>query len=232
MKKQIIILHGWGLKGDIYQELTNLLRREGFDVFAPDLPGFGKEKLKSQNMSLDDYVEFVRFFVKKIYPSKVIFIGHSFGGRVAIKYAWKYPKEVEKIILTGVPIIRSRSFLKKIYYYLAISGGFIFKKFPVNMKESLRKILYYFIGEWDYYKAGEKQQVFKNIIEDDLLKYIKEIKIPIFLVWGKDDNIIPLSNIKPIESIINTKIVIVNNCGHKLPYENPTGFLNVVKKFL
>lgn len=65
MNKTIIILHGWGLAGDRYNALRKILEDKGFQVFAPDMPGFGSEPLVKDPMNIDDYVEFVATFFEK-----------------------------------------------------------------------------------------------------------------------------------------------------------------------
>lgn len=232
-KTSIIILHGWGLCGDKYQALKILLEEKNHKVFAPDLPGFGAESLVNNNMNLDDYVVFLRKFIDKNKISKPIFIGHSFGGRVAIKYIWKYPRDVASLILTGVPIIRHASVKQKIAYVAAVIGGKVFRVFPKETQTFLRKVLYASIGEWDYYKAGPLRQVFKNIIGEELTAYVKNINIPTLLIWGKDDQIVPSFDVEKIKKIIPHAIsVVVADEDHKLPYKNAREFFNAIKPVL
>lgn len=233
MKTPIIILHGWGLKGSVYSVFTNLLRAKKYKVFSPDMPGFGNEPLLNDSMSLDDYVEFVNKFIKKNKLGKVILIGHSFGGRVSLKFAWKYPSLVEKIVLTGTPVVRHVGLKNKVAYLFAITGGKIFTRFPASVKNFLRKSLYFAIGEWDYHNAGPRRQMFKNIISEDLIRYVVEINIPVFLVWGANDRLVPSTDVEKIKKY-NRRIQskIIPNVGHKLPYENPQAFFNTIVPFL
>lgn len=224
--KNVIILHGWGLSGKKYDKLCEFLNSDGYKTYAPDLPGFGNEKLRKKSMTLDDYVDFVKDFIeeKKI-QKPFIFIGHSFGGRIALKYSWKYPKDVSKLCLTGVPVIRDRSVIKKLFFVLATTGGKIMKILPKNINNFFRKGLYFVIGEWDYYNAGPLKQVFKNIIEEDLVEYMREVRVPTFLIWGKNDILTPasmVSKIKKINPSVRSKIV--PNMTHKFPYESSERF--------
>lgn len=229
----VLILHGWGLQASLYSKLALLFDKKKYQVYALDLPGFGEEPLKNSTMVLDDYVDFVESFLKKHNFSKVIIIGHSFGGRVGVKFAWKYPKKVTTLILTGVPILRHVPLHKKIAYIFAVVGGKVFTIFPAQIKQTLRKILYFGIGEWDYYKAGPLQQVFKNIIREDLVHYVKELHVPVILVWGADDRLTPASDVKKIVRFIpQAKHVVIPGIGHKLPYENPKLLYNAIEPFI
>lgn len=229
----IILLHGWGLRGSIYIELVGMLERKGYRVYSPDLPGFGSEPLRKKSMVLDDYVIFLDNFIKKHSLQNIMLIGHSFGGRVAIKYVWRYPKKIKKLVLTGVPVIRNASFKRKFAYMTAVIGGKIFSVFPQHIKGFSRKVLYRTLGEWDYYKSGPLKQVFKNIIAEDLVEYTKQITVPVLLVWGKEDGITPVSDIEKIRRLMpQATSVVIANVGHKAPYETPKEFFNKVEKFL
>lgn len=232
-KLPVIILHGWGLRGEKYLGLCKILKNEGYEVFAPDLPGFGSEPLVSKDMKLDDYVSFVKEFLKKEKISKCVLIGHSFGGRVALKFAWKYPDLVSHLILTGTPIVRNMSFSKKTVRLIAKVGYTPLKILPESGRDFFRKCLYKTIGEWDYYKSGNLKEVFKNIINEDLVQYIQEEKNPTLLIWGENDTFTPASDIKKIQKYnpaVDAKIV--PNTTHALPYQEPELFYQNIKNNL
>jgi len=232
MRETIIILHGWGLRGGKYINLQKLLENKGYKVYAPDLPGFGAEPIKNLHMNLDSYVEFVESFMEKNKIGKAVIVGHSFGGRVGIKFAWKNPDKVLKLILTGTPLQRDRSFSKKIAFVASKTGGKVLKLLPKGINNLARKSIYRTIGEWDYYKAGDLKEIFKNIIEEEPIKYFKELNVPVFLIWGKDDKTVPQEPIKQIAKISKAHFVSVPNTNHRLPYMNPDLFWQSLKKVL
>lgn len=233
MKHPILILHGWGLTASTYKDVLQFLISDGFDAFTLELPGFGAEPLVHDAMTLDDYVEFVDAFVQKRKLKKIILIGHSFGARVGLKYTYTHPEKVFKLVLTGVPIIRHRTIKKWIAYNVALLGGRIFGILPVGVVHLLRKILYFAIGEWDYYKAGPLKKVFKNIIGEDLTAYAQKITVPVMIVWGEDDRITPKTDVEKIKKLIlHARSVIIPSVGHKLPYERPEKFFKAIKPFL
>ena len=238
--ENIIILHGWGLSGDKYNKLKSKLKSLGYSVFAPDLPGFGSEPLINSSMDLDDYVDFLQNYIKnKIFSSKInkrkriVLIGHSFGGRVAIKYAWRYPDEISAIILSGTPLIRDNSIIKKIAHIISIAGRMILKHFSARIRNKFRKALYFMIGEWDYYKAGALREVFKNIVGEQVILYLQKINVPVLLLWGQEDRLVPAINIEKVQRFSpNIKTKIIEGIGHKFPYENPELFAKETVSFL
>lgn len=231
----IIILHGWGLNGSVYMNLSNLLKVKGYEVFFPDMPGFGKELLRKKEMNLDDYVEFVRNFMKKKKIKRVILFGHSFGGRISIKLAVKYPNEVLALILTGVPGVKQKlSPLRTFIQYYAVSLGETFRiKALSSLKNILRKGLYFLIGEWDYYNAGNLRETFKKVIAEDLTPYLKRIKTPTLLLWGEYDRVVPLSIALRMKKYIpGAKLIVYKKYGHKLPYEAERAVADRAHEFL
>lgn len=235
MKVPIVILHGWGANSSTWQIPKTLLEKAGFSVFVPDLPGFGKEVLLKLPWSISDYVDFVLRFAKEKSQGKFILVGHSFGGRIAIKLAAEYPEKVEKLILTGVPARGGKTLKALIFNLLAKIGKVFFFLPPFSFFGPLvRKFLYYLAGEWDYYKTvGTMRQTFKNVINEDLVSLLSKINLPTLILWGKEDKLtsVLLAHFLK-EKISQAKLVTLPTASHKFPYENPEVFVKEVVKFL
>lgn len=236
MKKEkvpIIILHGWKLQGATYAAFINLLKKDGYKVYSWDLPGFGKEAPSSESLTLLDYAEFVLEKMKKEHLGKAIFIGHSFGGRVALKIANLYPEKVKKLILTGVPIIRNTSFKKKTQYAVAKIGKSAFSFFPENTKNLFRKTFYRGIGEMDYYKAGNLKKTLQNILSEDVLPYFDQTSVPVVLVWGDQDSFVPVSILKKLQKIKpQAEYVTLSGMKHSPLRDNPKEYYKAIQTFL
>lgn len=234
MKKTIVILHGWGISGDKYTDLQKLLKKDGYTIYAPDMPGFGKEKMVKDVMVVDDYVDFIRTYLKKKKITKPVIIAHSFGGRVAAKLAALYPKEIDKLILTGTPLIkRPLPLKKKIAYGVAIVGKRTLSIFPQQTQDLFRKLLYRSIHEYDYYKAKNLKETFKKVVAEDISPLLPTIRTKALLIWGDNDTFVPLQDGKDIaQRLPNARLVVIPGATHKLPYERVDLFYKEVKKFL
>ncbi|HEX7042498.1 MAG TPA: alpha/beta hydrolase [Patescibacteria group bacterium] len=238
MKDPIVILHGWAstISGDRYKELKLLLEEKGYKVFTPDMPGFGKSKLKKDELLFEDYIKFVKNFVSKQKLKKTILLGHSFGGRVAIRFAAEYPELVSKLILVGASgIPRPLPSIKKKFAFYATKISrpiFIIPPFSFFYK-FFRKLVYYAIGEMDYYKAGKLSKTFQNVYKISIVENLSKISKPVLIVWGENDTITPLKDGKIMhEKIKGSKLVIIPKATHRLPYENPNAFVKEIIKFL
>ena len=238
VKPPILIIHGWGreISGKKYIVIKQLLEKEGYVVFVPDLPGFGSSPLHKEALEFDDYIDFIHTFINKKKLLKVILIGHSFGGRLAIRFAALFPEKVHALILTGASGIPHPlpSIKKKIVFVITKILRPIFFIPPISFfYRFFRKLTYYSIGEMDYYKAGRLSETFKNVYQVNILSDLPSIKVPTLLIWGHDDTVIPLEDGKKMEQLIPyAKLTVVEDEGHRLPYENPHKFVQAVKSFL
>lgn len=239
MKAPIIVLHGWGstMSGKRYSALQKMLEKEGYTVYAPDLPGFGDNPLEKDALAFEDYIQFVHdFIVKIVKEKKVILLGHSFGGRIAIRFSAQYPQLVEKLILTGASgIPRPLPSLKKriVYGVTKITRPFFAIPPFSYLYHFFRKAVYYSIGEMDYYKAGSLRETFKNVYQVSILPDLEHITVPTLILWGANDTFTSLADGELMhEKIAHSKFVIVPDATHKLPYEHPEITAKEIRAFL
>ena len=86
----VILMHGWGQNTAMMEHIA-LFLKDHFVVYNFDFPGFGKSDEPNRAFSVDDYTEWFAHFLKELGVENPILIGHSFGCRVAVRYAYKYP---------------------------------------------------------------------------------------------------------------------------------------------
>ena len=105
----IILLHGWGASSTIFESITNILKTK-YTIYTIDLPGFGKSDEPDKPYNLDDYVDLLYQFIIDLDIYNPILLGHSFGGRIAIKFASLY--NVSKLILVDSAGLKQKNFIK------------------------------------------------------------------------------------------------------------------------
>src|SRR3989338_4234164 len=94
--KKIIILHGWAYSTDKWRPFIEELKKSGVKSKMIKIPGLTSPL--DQVWNLDDYVEWLKKNLSKE-KGKVILLGHSNGGRIALAFSAKYPEKVGKLIL-------------------------------------------------------------------------------------------------------------------------------------
>ena len=240
----IIILHGWGSSKEKWQAVKENLEKQGLKVIIPDLPGFKKETKLKNPWDLDDYVDWFKNkyetqpHLKEIEPRKdhrFFLLGHSFGGRIGIKYAAQHPEKLKGLILVSAAGIKPKRNLQSRLISAVARFGQRFSSLPFYF--SARKVFYRFIlRRTDYIKSEEipnLKETFKKIIAEDLTDYLEKIKTPCLIIWGDKDKETLLADAYLMnKKIPNSKLEILKNIGHSPHRETPIDLANKVVNFI
>lgn len=216
----IVLLHGWGATKEKLLSLGKTLSKKNWQVFIPDLPGFGKSSPPSKPWGVGEYANFVLEMIKKLYGEKKVYLfGHSFGGRVAIKIAVLYPDKVAGVVLCSSAGISRGNFLKRRLFLILAKIGRL--TFPKN--EKFRQLIYKLAREHDYERAqGVMRESLKLIVSEDLKPFLPKIKTPSLILWGEEDETTRYTDAQMIASKVKgSKLISFPGVGHKLPYERP-----------
>lgn len=224
-ERTVILMHGWSGSSQSLKDLQELLASGGFHVFNLDLPGFGGTVLPPKAFKLDDYQATILKFIADKKITKPILIGHSFGGKIALKIAATHPDAISAVVAMGASGIEPKnSFKKKFLNKIAKTG----KKLVDNkvlglLSEPTRKLFYKMVvREKDYYKSGPLQDTFVNIVNEHLDNLLPKITIPVLLIWGEADAITPLwMGQRMAELIPGSELKTVAEARHNLPLVNP-----------
>ena len=234
-KPAIIILHGWGLSSSRFAPLADVLRGNGFEVYVPDLPGFGQSKLPVTALYLKDYADFLKSYMAENKIQMPVIIGHSFGGRVALKFNYIYPGSLSGIIFTGTPGFTPVP-KKKLSLFIAVAkiGKVIVSVWPLSkLEEKIRQWYYYLVGARDYYRAqGVMRDIFKHIVQEDISGTITSVRVPCALIWGEEDSITPVWIAEKMHTLIDGSVLeIIHDADHGVSYKKPQVFVPYVNQF-
>lgn len=213
----MLLLHGWGANKNTFAKLAENLS-DRFLVYRLDLPGFGESEI-GLPLNLFEVTDILYHFCQKMNIEAPILLGHSYGGRLAIIYAAKYP--VSKLVLVSAAGIKQNLTLKK---RVSVKLYKLLKKCNIKVK----------IGSKDYVDSDNvKRKMLVDAVNCDLREYMRQIRTETLLIYGADDTTTPLSLAKVIENNIQgSALVTIENCGH-FPYlEQPTVFQLILDSFL
>ena len=178
---RVVALHGWGRSG---ADFIGLLA--GLDAVAIHLPGFGPAAAPDAVWGTDEYARLVAEAIEPLGP--VVVVGHSFGGRIAVRLAASRPELVSGLVLTGAPLVRLAPVSKpKLSYRIAKTLNRIGLISDSAMEARRKKA-----GSSDYNAA-------QGIMRDIMVKTVNEIydddltriSAPTWLVWGENDTAAP-----------------------------------------
>lgn len=233
----IVFSHGWPLTADAWEDQMLFLSSHGYRCIAHDRRGHGRSSQPWSGNEMDTYADDLSVLIDKLDLKDVILIGHSTGGGEVTRYLGRHgTKRVAKAILIGaVPplmlkttanpegqpinafddiranVLKDRSqFFKDLAvpFYGANREG---AKVSTGLKDSfwLQGMLGGFKGIYDCITAFS---------ETDFTEDLKKIDVPVLLIHGDDDQIVPIkaSAILSEKLIKNAKLKIYPGAPHGL----------------
>ena len=221
--KDILLLHGWGQNIEMMKILGDNFSNR-FRITILDFPGFGESSEPEEVWSIKDYSDMLEAFIKELNIKKPIIMGHSFGGRVAIRYSSNHP--IEKLVLFGSPCIRHNTELP-----LSVKIFKGIKKLPGMDK--IGEFAKNFIGSRDYKAASPvMRQILVNVVNEDLSSFAKDIEEATLLIWGEQDTEAPVEDAKELEGIMIDAALIVLPGTHYAYIENLGQVVNILNNFI
>ena len=221
--KDIVLLHGWGQNIEMMKPLGDLLA-DNYHITIIDLPGFGKSTEPATSLDVGDYTEIVHDLLESLKVVKPTLIGHSFGGRISIRYGASY--DVEKLVLCGAPCVKTK---KKLTLKEKMLKSV--KKLPGM--EKLADIAKNYIGSTDYKNASPMMRdILVKVVGEDLSEYAKKIKVPVILIWGEYDEAVPLEEGRMLEKLLSDGAMIVLPGTHYAYLENLYQVGAIINKFM
>ena len=236
----LLLLHGLGGSIESWNNNINFLSTK-FRIIALDLPGFGLSDKPKISYSIKFYVNFLEKFIQRIKLNHLFIIGSSLGGHIAVEFTLKNRKMVDKLILISpagslpksfkgtrelkryIRIVNARSSEEISRILISMDNSMVNRSYAESMYErlSLPGAKQAFISAL---KGSARAQRYNNQLE--------KIDTSMLLIWGKKDRMIPLKFIRPFMEHGNSRIIIIENCGHRPHVENPRLFNKEVKDYL
>ncbi|MDP8228532.1 MAG: alpha/beta hydrolase [Candidatus Electryoneaceae bacterium] len=211
----ILLLHGWGGNFRSLDGVGTALSQYR-KIWAVSLPGFGKSPEPPGRWRTWDYVELVKDWMERNSLPNVDIIAHSFGGRVAIGLAARYPRLVGRLVLIAAAgLIPPRSPRTRIKLFLARTAKKTGKKIGGPVERWLEKRRQRF-GSTDWQNASPMMRaVMGRILSEDMADELPKIVAPTLLVWGSDDTATPPVLAYQMEKLIpDVQLTMLDGAGH------------------
>jgi len=245
----ILLLHGTGSSLHTFEDWAEELKKE-HRIIRIDLPGYGLTgPFPEADYSMEAYVNFLKDFLKELEIEKCIIGGNSLGGKISWRFSLAYPEKVSKLILinsAGYPYDSEREPLvfkvaktpvvKEIVKFL--TPKFIVRSSIESVYADKSKVTDELIDRYLELtlREGNRQAFidkFKTKNDWEAYKEISSIEKPTLILWGDQDQLIPVSNAERFHrDLPNDTLVILENSGHVPMEESPEQSLVAVKAFL
>lgn len=229
----ILLLHGWGTRLESLTPIVEHLARRR-KVFALDFPGFGASEFPPQDWSVGDYSSWVARFLDQFGLEKLDLLGHSFGGRVAIKFSAACPERVGSLILIDSAGVRQYETTPRFRLFQAGArlGKPVLNLLPIGLRKRVQWRLYRAAGSTDYLTAGRLKGTYAKVIAEDLEPLLPQVRARTLLIWGEDDNATPLADAQVMAAHIpDNRLIIIQNAGHYPFLDQPGRVLAALDEF-
>ncbi len=243
--KPVVLIHGFGEDHSIWQNQVAYFKNQ-YQFIIPDLPGTGASEF-CNDMSVEGMADIVKVMVDQKVQSpaeKIVLVGHSMGGYIALAYAEKYADS-----LAGLGLFHSTSYAdskekiiirKKGIEFIETHGASAFLKttlpnlFSTVTKEQQPELVEQLIEKSGNFTASALVTYYESMIErPDRRGILKNSKIPIILIMSENDQAIPIADILEQSSLPeNSYITILKNSGHMGMVEEPIESNLALARFL
>ncbi|GAA4675142.1 alpha/beta fold hydrolase [Frondihabitans cladoniiphilus] len=250
----ILLLHGIGQSLDDWTEQHELLA-ERHTVYSLDLPGFAYSERLQGAATLEKLASILPSFLDAVGVSDPLpVVGNSLGGAVAMTFAAAHPERVSALVLADSAGFGSE--VAVVLRMLAIKplGSLLMRPARAN---SVRTVLSVFHDRrlatgarvdhsFALSQRPTHQQTTLDLARDlgtirgvseawrqALLARVTKLRIPMLVVWGDDDHVLPFSHLEAARAALpEAETHVFTKTGHMPQIERPSEFAEVLEEFL
>ena len=222
----VIFIHGFG--GDLDNWLFNIdAVSEVAPAYALDLPGHGQSVKAVDQPGLDKLVTTIIDFMDHLGVEKAHLVGHSKGGLVSGQTAISHPDRVASLTLIcsaglgaeinsdyieGFVSAASRKELKPKLHHLFADKSLVNRSMVDDLLKYKR-----IDGVQDYLEALKAALFDGGSQAVDIAKGLEALDIPLLVVWGAEDAVIPVAH---ADAVSGAEVVVIDGAGHMVQMEN------------
>ena len=254
----IVLVHGGPGLNYLYflPQFKELAKHYKLIFYDQRASGKSSADVDSSSITMDNFVKDLEGIRKLFGLKKMNLFGHSWGGLVAMYYAFRYPQNLKSLVLSNTTPASSlyrdaifftlshRATKKEGEEYRKITSTKGYKdKDPVVLAK-FYKILFApsfynkkYIDSLNIILPPDNEKKNKLLSLLPLFKYditgqLQFIKCPTLIITGDYDIMPPKANISIHKNIINSKLVTLKNCGHFPFVEDKHKYFKVLEDFL
>ncbi len=252
----LLLLHGLGCDHTTWSPAIHELARH-FTVIAPDLLGHGASAKPRADYSLGGYANGMRDLLTVLNIDKVTVIGHSFGGGIAMQFAYQFPERTERMILVApgglgaevTPFIRLIT-LPGFHQAMGVAtlpgvrhvgkaGLRALSRTGLPAARDLGEVAEIYESFKDPRARAAIRHVVRAVVDmrGQIVTMVDRAYLtqamPMLVVWGSDDLVIPSKHADNAARIAPGAVVeVLPNSGHFPHKDHPDRFAKIVQDFI
>ncbi|MBI1451205.1 MULTISPECIES: alpha/beta fold hydrolase [Acinetobacter] len=249
----VIMLHGSGPGATGWSNFSGNIGAlaDHFHVYAVDMPGWGESDAATVDQL--DHVDAVIQFMDAVGIEKAAFIGNSMGGQTSLRLATEYPDRISHLITMGPPV-------GKFPTLFGAGDGpseglkVLIKAYQDASPENMQRLVEIMCFDKARFATPElckarsdaalaRPEHLKNYVAGlphgaplpkwvDVTK-LRDIKVPSMFIHGRDDRVVSYeTSLLLTANVPNSRLVLINQCGHWAMIEHADEFNSLVIQFL
>lgn len=233
----LVFVHGFGTEAAVnwYAQLDRFA--SGFEVVAPDLPGFGGSDRLTDGNCIELQVRCLRTLLDDLGLSRVSLVGHSMGGWVSLAFAATHPERVERLVVVDAAGLRFEPDLALERALLPSTLDDVRLLIRANFQRPLRLPAFVLrdllrIARRD---ARPREALLRRLVYGDehVDDRLERIAAPTLVVWGGADPLTPLALGERIAaSVGGARLEVFADCAHSPNVEQPERFNRMLLEFM
>ncbi|BCL78040.1 dihydrolipoamide acetyltransferase [Ktedonobacteria bacterium brp13] len=217
----VILIHGL-CGSSLWWDRNVATIAEHYQVYMIDLPGFGNMRHARKQFTIHNCSAYIHAWMQAIGLAAAHLVGHSMGGYICMTLALQHPEQVRSLVLIdtiGIPL--HRSVIQMLWPLVKDAVRTAPTFWPILCYDALRA------GPITLWRAAQE------IVALDATTTITSIKTSLLLLWGKNDNLVPLTSGEKIHTMIEgASLVILPKANHISMYEEAQTFNEELLSFL
>ncbi len=228
----IVILHG--LMGGLsnFDGVVDFFPDKGYKVLIPELPLYNMSLLQT---SVQTFAKFIKDFIEFRDLGKVILLGNSLGGHIALLATKMYPELIKGLVITGSSGLYENAMGESYprrgdYEFIKKKAQNVFYDPAVATKEIVDEV---YVTVSDRNKLIKTLAIAKSAIRHNMAKDLPNMDIPTCIIWGKDDNVTPPEVAEDFNRLLpDSDLYWIDKCGHAAMMEHPDLFNDLLYDWL
>lgn len=224
----IIVLHG--LMGGLsnFDGVLHYFGGKGYKVIIPVLPIYSMSLLKTNVRS---FAKYLHDFIAYKELDNVILLGNSLGGHIGLYHTKLYPAKVKALVITGSSGL----------YESAMGSGYTKRRDYEVIKKKAQDVFYdpavatKEIVDEVYETVNDRNKLIKTLaiaksaIRHNMAKDLPKMKLPVCIIWGRNDNVTPPEVATEFHSLLpDSDLFWIDKCGHAAMMEHPEEFNQIL----
>ncbi|UFS69399.1 alpha/beta hydrolase [Geomonas sp. RF6] len=255
-EKRVLLLHGLAARSECWIDIVPLFPSEEYTVYLVDLLGSGESsKPRGADYSIQAHANRLLDFIEREGVAGIVPVGHSLGGAVVLVAAIEAMRQGRERLFPAMVVMAGPGFIQRLplmaeVFQLPLAGPLFVALYAPDIwvKVGLRAAYHdsrlvdreHVRRYAPCYRDRDSKRALvatcRQLVPPDceeLTRCYGDLRLPVLLLWGRHDHIVPLSQgQRLVQAIPGSRLEVLEDCGHNPQEEKPAETFRVIDSFV